>query len=168
MQEAIAKYVISNDKDIFVKFCKDYKIFVDTCSLMHSDIKDFYFRIRKYLFKFDSKINVPLKVLEELYKNLRLEDRRERVIDALTFLDTIKSDGLLRIVGDKSDDNFVDNLFLANFTRMVMKQKVLLITQDKKLATDVLDLNRRQSVRNVNDISVCRINQNGYLSEFYL
>lgn len=159
--------IVQKSQATLMRFCRDYKIFIDTCAIMDSNIKAFYLHIREYLLEFNSKIYVPYRVVDELNKNFQVLEKRESVIEALTFLEVLNSDGLLSIIGDDTDENFVDNLFLTKFTGMVMEQKVLLVTQDKRLATDVLNLNRRESVRNVNAICVGRINNYGYLSNFF-
>lgn len=54
---------------------------------------------------------------------------------------------------------------MAAFTRLRIQSRLLLITQDKKLASDIIKLNAHESIRG-KDVDVLRINRHGALERF--
>ena len=62
-------------------------------------------------------------------------------------------------------DNFTDHVLLSVFTKHRLNYKLLLITQDTNLASDILNLNNIQSVK-ANKIIVKRLNKDGNIDEF--
>lgn len=131
---------------------------------MSEQIKQYYFNVRKHLINNKNKIVIPLRVLDELKKHSLVKENIFAVSGALNFIKLLKDDDLLQVVGSEEDENFVDNLLLKEITGLVMKKKILLITQDRKLGRDVINLNNRESVRNTNPVNVKRLNAHGYLS----
>jgi rRNA-processing protein FCF1 len=53
---------------------RDYKIFIDTCSLLDLDITKFWNNIIPLLQQYNNKVIIPLKVIEELKKH-KLNER---------------------------------------------------------------------------------------------
>ena len=66
--------------------------------------------------------------------------------------------------GDKSD-SFADNLFQVVFTNIRLKYNLVLITQDRDLATDILRLNQSVSVKTNKIIKVLYIASDNSLKE---
>ncbi len=151
-------------KDAIKYYVENYKIFIDTCSLMEMQADNFYNNIYPYLKKSSSKIIVPSRVIDELSKHVKSknQDKHKKAVKGLSILEKLKSNDLLDIRGE-STDNFADNVFLVVFTKFRMQYKLLLITQDNILAKEVLNLNNSKAVK-ANNILVKRINKHGYLS----
>lgn len=151
-----------------LEYCfTNYKVFIDTCSLLHFAADKFWINAVPLINKTGNKIIIPLRVIDELkkhsqnHKNSKLADKATMAIDNINRL--MKAD-LVEIRGE-STDNFTDNVFQVVFTKFRMSYKLLLITQDFNLATDILNLNKIKSVK-ANQVYVKRINQYGFLSNF--
>ena len=147
------------------EYVRDYKIFIDTCSLLHAAADKFWQNIIPMLEKHGKKIFIPSKVIDELKRHSENAESVELSKNAgkcLEYLKDLNKNQLISIKGEKTD-SFADNLFLTVFTKFRMEYRLLLITQDKKLASDILALNNSQSVRSY-PIHVKQINQYGYLS----
>lgn len=143
-----------------------YRIFIDTCSLLCEMAPSFWQNIIPYLEKYNSKVIIPNKCIEELYKHQDNTNNPELAKQANKSLGLIKKmleSGYVDIRGEQSD-SFADNVFLAVFTKFRMNYKLLLITQDKKLAEDIIALNKSGAVYNINTIAAQQLNQYGFLS----
>lgn len=51
-------------KKILEKYCKDWKIFIDTCSLLHSSSDDFWMNIIPLLHQYQNSIFIPSRCVE--------------------------------------------------------------------------------------------------------
>ena len=81
-------------------------------------------------------------------------------------LPKLKNDGFIEIKGEKNEP-FADAVFHYVFDKFRTIHKLLLITQDNKLAKDILNKNESESVKG-HKIFVQRINpKNGFLMKFY-
>lgn len=155
-------------KKILEKYCKDWKIFIDTCSLLHSSSDDFWMNIIPLLHQYQNSIFIPSRCVEEIKKHSKNKNNTELAQNAKECLIKLKGlveAGYVEIRGE-STDNFTDNVFQVVFTKFRMKYKLLLITQDNNLAKDILNLNNSRSVK-ANEVKVNRINKYGLLREFY-
>ena len=117
--------------------------------------------------KYNKKIIVPLRVIEELEKhkeNISNANLSKRAKEALISLEYLRKKDLLEIRGE-TNDNFSDNVFQVVFTKFRMNYKLLLITQDNDLSKDIDSLNNNKSVK-ANPVNVKRINQYGFLSDY--
>ena len=162
-----------NGKEIYVKntlqpYAKDWKIFIDTCSILHVAVNKFWIDILPLLGQYQNKLIIPLRSIEELQKhaeNLSKPDLAKTANNSLKVISRLHDAGYVEIRGEKND-NFVDNVFQVVFTKFRMTHKLLLITQDNNLAKDIISLNSNKSVK-ANPVHVKRINQSGYLSNFF-
>lgn len=150
---------------------KNYKIFIDTCSLLDNPIaiNKIFFGVSSRLKNNNIKINIPLTVISEVEKhcqntkNLSLRSKAKR---AYRLLGEWQRQGIIEICGNKNEnDIFADCDFLSAFTRLRIQSKLLLITQDKKLAADIIKLNAHKSIRG-KDVDVLRLNKRGELERF--
>lgn len=147
---------------------KDYKIIIDTCSIIDAVSTDFWNNIVPILHKHESSIIFPLRCGEELEKHAYdtskpvLADKSKK---SIRIINQLKKEGIIKICGEKND-NFADNAFQTVFTKFRLKHNLLLITQDNKLAKDILSLNNSCSVKSEYTIRVCRVNKYGFLSQF--
>lgn len=156
-------------QEIVEGFVKDgYKIFIDTCSLLHNSAEEFFVHIIPLLDSCKAKIILPKRCCEELEKHSKNTSDPQlaaNASDVLKKLHQLISAGYIDVRGEDSD-NFADNVFLTVFTKFRLKYKLLLITQDNNLARDILALNNSKAAKG-ETIEVRQINQYGYLSKFY-
>ncbi|MDR3000214.1 MAG: hypothetical protein LBU89_03025 [Fibromonadaceae bacterium] len=136
-------------------FIKEYdKIFIDTCSLMAymaHGIKEFSDFIVPILNTSQKKLFVLKRVKSELKgiaddkKDKQSQDTIEKAKNAINFLE--KYSNFIDFYDDLDEENIADNVFLSVFTRLRTKYKLLLITQDKELSRDIMQLNKFKSVK---------------------
>ncbi len=152
------------------KYVRGYKIFIDTCSLLHDKADRFWDNVRPMLKQYQGKIIVPLRVWEEIEKhadNAAKPELAERAAHCLETLRGLREEGCIELRGEATD-NFADNVFQVVFTKFRVKYNLLLITQDKALAKDILAINDSRSVKTaVGPILVKQINQYGFLQNIF-
>lgn len=161
-------------KNFLIDIVKNYKIFIDTCSLLSEYAESFWEHIIPILTNEKASMIVPLRVYEEVEKYANdLELCKKKAADnpglnlaakrAKARIIKLQTEGLVRVLGDEND-NFADNVFQTVFTQYRMKYNLILITQDKNLATDILRISESKAVTVSTKILVRRINKHGYLS----
>lgn len=153
---------------------KDFRIFIDTCSLLSEQADEFWSHIVPVLQREGKSVVVPFRVYEEVKKfadnpalciqkgNPGLSQRAKVVLNNIVRLQRA---GAVEIFGDKHD-NFADNVFQTVFTQFRLKYNLMLITQDRNLASDILLIRKSKAVNTTNRIFVEKINKYGYLSTF--
>lgn len=154
---------------------KECLIFIDTCSLLTKEADAFWKHIEPILIEENKYIIVPFRVYQEVEKfanNLKLCQKKQgesgNELNSLAknskkkILELHKK-GLIQIFGEKSD-NFADNVFETQFTRLRMKYSLMLITQDRNLTDDMLRISESKAITVNNKTLVRRINKHGYLS----
>ena len=146
-------------------YFNNYKIFIDTCSLLDNASDQFWINAVPLIQKTGNKVIIPLRVMDEVNKhcsNQNKPDLVQKANDTLKTLNNLINAQLVEIRGEKSD-NFADNVFQVVFTKFRMTHKLLLITQDNNLASDILNLNNIKSVK-AYPVVAKRINKYGFLS----
>lgn len=155
------------DRENLEKYVKNYKIFIDTCSLLHPEVNKFWNNIIPILHLYNIKIIIPKRSIDELEKhsnNKQNSDLSKSANNCKMVLSKLISAGYVEIRGEETD-NFADNVFQVVFTKFRMTHNLLLITQDNNLAKDILALNDSKSVKG-KSVVVKKINKQGYLSSF--
>lgn len=155
-------------RNMVEEYCKDRKIFIDTCSLLHNTSERFWYNIIPFLRAHNNKVIIPFRCIEEIEKhslNTEKIELAKKARSCIKILNELNKEGYIDIRGEKTD-NFADNVFQVVFTKFRMNCKLLLITQDNDLAKDILALNDNKSVK-ANEIKVNRINKYGFLSNFH-
>lgn len=154
---------------------KNFKIFIDTCSLLNVAANAFWSRVVPILQRERKKIIVPFRVYEEVKKfaenpalcvqkgDPNLNRNAKAVLNNIARL---QKANVVDIFGD-SHDNFADNVFQTVFTQFRLKYNLMLITQDNNLAQDILDIGKSKSVQTKNRILVERIDKDGCLGTFH-
>ncbi|MCR4561921.1 MAG: hypothetical protein K5694_01770 [Bacilli bacterium] len=152
--------------------------FVDTCSLMDDSfpyLMDVLVVSKKYWNK-NFQIVVSEACTKELESNSKKTDEIEKRFDALRALTIIKKDQrwfhkrLLTIKKAPKDsiqeDGYVhaDNVLITEINSLRIHKKVLLITQDKRLADNIRQLNNMESSKG-RFINVYRLSIDGCLEE---
>lgn len=135
----------------------DYKIFIDTSSLLQDSSESVFFGIiAPLLHLHNNKIIIPKSVYNELYKH-KDSKRIKNINSGIRILsDLIKNE--LCLIETKFDDQFADNAIISLFASLRLKYNLCLITNDNSckkdgnLSQDILDLNNARSVENIKDI----------------
>jgi len=156
---------------------KEFKIFIDTCSLLHEKADVFWADILPILEREKKYVIIPYRVYEEVDKyagnpalcaknNPADAGLNSRAVKARNAIAKLSQAGLVRVRGEETD-NFADNVFLTVFTKFRMQHSLMLVTQDHELAGDIMNLPKAQSVNTKTRIMVRRLNKYGGLSSFY-
>ena len=132
------------------QFLNDYDyVFVDTCSLMEDSFPLFmdYLSKSKEYWKEDLQVIVLGECVEELKKHAK-EKEKDRKIEALRALKIIRHDKWHKkafTITKAEGSSFADNAIFTKVSGLRIHNKILVITQDKTLTTDLLKLNRLDS-----------------------
>ncbi len=154
------------------KFLNDYDyVFVDTCSLMEDSFPLFMDRLTssKEYWRDELQVIVLGECLEELKKHSKEKDK-ERIssrIAATRALKIIKHDkwrSKTLTITKCDGDSFADNAIFTKVSSLRIHNKILVITQDKTLTTDLLKLNKLDSQKG-RYLSVYRLNQQSELEK---
>lgn len=151
--------------------CNFNKVFLDTCSLMEDSFPQFMETLdnaRDY-WKGVTEIIVLGECLDELKKHSKSEDPIKR-IGAKQALKILKHDRwhhkIITNTKASHDDSFADRAIYAKASDLRIAEKILVITQDKKLTNDIRGLNKLESQKG-RIINVYLINKNGDLEVNY-
>ncbi len=129
------------------KLVAEKLIMIDTCTLMHEGSPVLIGKLIPALQKHGKAVVIPQHVIAELNRHrFRKKDRHKAGCGAQGYrlcLD-LQNAGCLSVRGSRLD-NFADNVFYVLFSRYRYRHRLLLITQDRKLTGDILQLNRTQS-----------------------
>lgn len=151
------------DKALLEKLATNYKIFINYDSLMLPDSEIFFKRFSKVLQNCQSKMIIPLRVIERL-QNLAKEDDDKLSIQAKHAIKCIvqmQSDEVIQIRGEESDLENPNDLFIDLFEKYNGEYNLALITQSKCLAHTVLNIERCDSLN-----IICKINSINELSQW--
>jgi rRNA-processing protein FCF1 len=148
----------------------DYKIFIDTSSLMnYNALKVLSNEVIPYLKKYKKQLYIVDSVFNEIAKKERSSDAStvKQAKSARFVLSFLAKDDLYVIPETNSvEKNIADQELIACFTNYRIKHKLCLITNDNsykkngKLSKGILNLKKDPNVRNIKDIVVYFINQN--------
>jgi rRNA-processing protein FCF1 len=148
----------------------DY-VFVDTCSLMEDGFPAFMDTLEasKEYWKDGLKIIVPSSCVSELKKHSHNKDSNEARIEAKRALKILRHvtspwHRIIEISKDDKDKDFADNVIFSTVSALRIKYKILIITQDRTLATDLRKLNDLDS-QHGRYLSVNRLTPEGTLEE---
>ena len=141
-----------------------WMVFIDTCSFMSDFIDLFMEHVIPELRRAKTRIYAPYNVYRELVKHYQgnRPDTKQKARRALLWWQKLEKEELIQGVGS-NEDAFADNDLKMAMILGRMKHRMLLITEDRRLAADVLRLNEDQSVR-CNMVHVMRISRYGYLA----
>ena len=149
---------------------KEYKVFIDTCSLMNNNQKpvdEVFSAISKLSRKYHNKLVVPDKVIQELKRHLKGDDARAAAKAKSALMILTRYDGCFDVFGDERERKFADIVFLKVFQAYHEEFNRALITQDYNLSVDILGLKDQKSVaKYMKQIKVFKFDERGYLTEF--
>ena len=106
---------------------------------------------------------VSKSVVEELN---RLVDNRDNTTArqaqaARKLVKELVGENNAEIFGEDDDGSFADNLFQTIFTRYRLKYRLILITQDRSLAKEILSLNNSDAVDKIQGVDAFRVGGRG-------
>ena len=141
---------------------------IDTCSLLALPASELYLRKLKST---RGKVIVLWAVIDELRKKTHSKDyyvseRAQKIFD-LVFAYEARGVVTIGLDDDKDSRNFADNIFLGAVFKYGLRNAITVITQDKKLAEDLLSTKNSKSVNGLH-ITVKRLESDGTLSEVKL
>ena len=164
----------------FLEKCvREYKIFIDTSGFLAENAWKFFQNIVPILEREHKVLIIPKSVGLELMKlaNNPAYCRQKHpdnpnlnkaAIKACEIFNRLKKANLIEVYADDDDKDFADHVFVYVFTKMRMRYDMLLITQDKGLAGEVIKLGRNNpAVHGVKKILVQRIGENGFLYKIF-
>lgn len=153
------------DEEI-VNLVQTHHIMIDTCSFMHDGCEAFSDRLLPALKRCSRKVIIPQKVLLELKKHAenKTDPNKSRTArKGLAICEKFLKEGCLTVKGSPTD-NFADNVIFVSFSQYRLKYKMVLITQDRHLTNDILQLNEMKSAAG-KQVRVFRITNAGDLIE---
>ncbi|WP_274968781.1 protein kinase domain-containing protein [Succinimonas amylolytica] len=159
---------MSNDS-ILDNLFKNYKVFIDTCTLMHVNrqaVTLLFQTMVSYSQKYGNPLIIPVRVIEELEKNKKIKgvDASENAKSALEILERYK--GYYDVKGERYDVH-PDSVFLRVFQQHRFRYNLALITQDYGLSVDILNILKQQSIAKCKKtIKVFKMQMDGKLIDF--
>ena len=147
------------------------KVFMDTCSLMEDSFPVFMDCLMKSYeyWKNGLKVTVLGECVVELKKHSKSKDG-DQLVEAKRALKILKDSKRhckgIEITKPTHKDGFADRAIFAKVSDLRIAEKILVITQDKKLTNDIRGLNGLESQKGRN-INIYRIGRNGDLEINY-
>ena len=140
-----------------------YVIIVDTCTLLNDAFLNLYRRLTPLLNAEGKKLVIPTSVTAEL-KHLLITrpDLRSKIANVFAFLEEEYVAEMIEFQGDETEV-FGDQQILSLASKLFLTSDVMLLTYDKNLARDALNLKNLGSIKG-HDISVNRVSKHGFIS----
>ncbi len=162
-------YSDENKSSVLAKFMNPFDyVIIDTCSLMDEafpEWMDVLHNAKEYRKK-EQAIYVPHRCYDELKKHAKQTKDDSKRIDAKRGLKIIRHDQwfthMLTITKKDKAENFADNAIYVKVGADRLFSRILIITQDKFLASDLRALNSLKS-QSGRPLEVCKIIAGGRL-----
>jgi hypothetical protein len=145
-------------------------IVLDTSLLLSDGYKEFFPLLYKALGMLHKPVVLPNVVLDELSKKYSTQvdpKLSEKAHYAIQTLDKLMNTNLIVVLQNKLTDTHADPDILSLLMEERIKKEILLITRDRKLASDALMLNKMSSTLG-KAVYVDKIGRNGELYEFVI
>ena len=140
------------------KYFKEYKIFIETSSILDDNTEKFLNHVSPLIQKYKNKIYIPYKVIRDIELN-------KNNYDISKVNKILKNISLFDIREEKEDENIMmEDIIKKVFLKHRKTYKLLLISQDKILKEKILELNRDIN-EEINKVEVLKINEEGFLEE---
>lgn len=139
-------------------------VIFDTCSILKGD--EFAFFMKK-LIPTNHTIVILNSVIDELQylaisKTTSTTDCRVEALRALAELQVLTKIGIISVEGDSGCHQQADFSILKYISvRRFDSQKLVVVTQDRQLAEDILKLNKTSTLPTLPPVSVYRIGKDG-------
>lgn len=154
-------------EELYDEFLKNlvqfHVIMIDTCSLMESGCSILLEKMIPFLKQYKKKVVIPGRVIDELKRHYNSGEVKKHIAaqNGLKMCRKLQNEGCVNFPGDESD-NFADNTFCVRFQMLKGQYHLVLITQDRNLSYDILQLNDSQ-INKGKPIEVYKVLKNGYL-----
>jgi tetratricopeptide (TPR) repeat protein len=137
------------------------KIFLDTSSLMNRQAAEFFKTwLESKIADHENLVLLSTDVIKELRRHQLGTDASKRALadDANRLLAPYLTEGRIHVLfGPEQGATFADNRYLELLQRYCLRFDQTLVTNDRYLAFDALDILRRRSVRTSRSLTVLRI-----------
>lgn len=154
LQDRLESYIKSSDM-----------IYIDACSLRHKGMPKFYDNVKHILERENKKIICPQKVWEEIRKYISGNSLEEE--ECLRAQKYWQKMFIRRILEPKKAESYeishADHCIKADFYKHYVTNRMLLITNDRDLAFDILSINNDRSTHSKYKIHAAFISDDGYL-----
>ena len=146
IDKLVTKIEYSDQFENLENYFKEYKIFIETSSILDDNMEKFLNHVSPLIQKYKNKIYIPYKVIRdiELNKNNYNISKVNKILKNISLFD----------IREEKED----------FLKHRKTYKLLLISQDKILKEKILELNRDINEEN-NKVEVLKINEEGFLEE---
>ncbi len=154
----------SGEESGLERIVREKVIAMDTCTLMHEGCEKLIDKLIPLLSRYERVVYIPYCVLEELRQHMQHRWDRIRASAAAKGYEQCKKlqeAGCLSVRGSRLD-SFADNVFFVLFSKYRYRSHMLLVTQDRKLTMDILQLNKTKASSGY-PIEVMFIDRNGDL-----
>lgn len=158
IDKLVTKIKYSDLLEKLENYFKEYKIFIETSSILDNNIEKFLNNVSSFIQKYKNKIYIPYKVIKdiELNKNNYDISKVNKILKDLSLFD---------IREEKEDENIsVEDIIKKVFLRHRNTYKLILISQNNILKEKILKLNK-DIIEGINKVEVLKINEEGFLEE---
>lgn len=158
IDKLVTKIEYSDQLENLENYFKEYKIFIETSSILDDNMEKFLNHVSPLIQKYKNKIYIPYKVIRdiELNKNNYGISKVNKILKNISLFD---------IREEKEDENIMmEDIIKKVFLKHRKTYKLLLISQDKILKEKILELNRDIN-EEINKVEVLKINEEGFLEE---
>lgn len=158
IDKLVTKIEYSDQFENLENYFKEYKIFIETSSILDDNMEKFLNYVSPLIQKYKNKIYIPYKVIRDIELN-------KNNYDILKVNKILKNISLFDIREEKEDENIMmEDIIKKVFLKHRKTYKLLLISQDKILKEKILELNRDIN-EEINKVEVLKINEEGFLEE---
>ena len=160
------RFIMSGQKAklLMQKYVKNYKILMDTSSLLKSlsnvYASKFWNNIIPLLSQYENKIIVPVNVNREVEERIKTSYTKTKAQKIRRIMANLRRENFIYIKGEDSAQN-ADDVFLYVINKFKKQYKILFITEDRMLAKTIL-----RKVKSANVVVKC-INNDGYLNDIF-
>ncbi len=129
-------------------------ILIDSCAVLKDATVGFLKRLTPYLKEYNKKLVIPAGVINEVNRLVNNKNKKEyernleRFNEVRPILNQMVKEGVVDIKKREGESEFVDNVLISNLIELAKDKKVVLITLDQKLASDILTRINKLSVVN--------------------
>lgn len=158
IDKLVTKIEYSDQFENLENYFKEYKIFIETSSILDDNMEKFLNYVSPLIQKYKNKIYIPYKVIRDIELN-------KNNYDISKVNKILKNISLFDIREEKEDENIMmEDIIKKVFLKHRKTYKLLLISQDKILKEKILELNRDIN-EEINKVEVLKINEEGFLEE---
>lgn len=158
IDKLVTKIEYSDQFENLENYFKEYKIFIETSSILDDNTEKFLNHVSPLIQKYKNKIYIPYKVIRDIELN-------KNNYDISKVNKILKNISLFDIREEKEDENIMmEDIIKKVFLKHRKTYKLLLISQDKILKKKILELNRDIN-EEINKVEVLKINEEGFLEE---